>query len=113
MTEPQKEYIITEAQIIALETLLRHKLSDLRSRPYTSAEQVLEPSYDELVKFALWAQERQGIALRIMQEHGFVLDNLKEPMQKLAFTFYTDLCEIEMKARHLFEAELQAERERK
>jgi len=40
-----------------------------------------------------------------MQENNFVIDNLKDPMQKLAFSFYSDLCEIEMKARHLLEDE--------
>ena len=38
-----------------------------------------------------------------MRQHNLVIDNLNDPMQKLAFTFYTDLCEIDSKVRHLFQ----------
>jgi len=65
----------------------------------------MKPTYEELLAFTKWAQTLQPEALRIMQENNFVIDNLKDPMQKLAFSFYSDLCEIEMKARHLLEDE--------
>jgi hypothetical protein len=68
-----------------------------------SAKSMTEPTYKELVRFARWAQSLQPNALRIMQENGLVIDNLDDPMQKLAFTFYTDLCEIELKVRQLFD----------
>jgi hypothetical protein len=35
--QPEREYIITEAEITAQETLLRHKLPHLRSRPHSPA----------------------------------------------------------------------------
>lgn len=34
----------------------------------------------------------------IMRRHGFKIDNLEDPMQKLAFTLYTALCELDNKA---------------
>lgn len=69
------------------------------------------PPYEELAKFAYWSQQFQTDALRIMRENGLVLDNLHDPMQKLAFTFYTDLCEIEQKSRQMFEDAEQREKE--
>jgi hypothetical protein len=65
----------------------------------------MKPTYEELEAFARWAQQKQPEALAIMEKHGLKIDNLKDPMQKLAFTFYTSLVEIEMKARHMFEDE--------
>lgn len=61
------------------------------------------PSYEDLARFAQWSQQFQTDALRMMRENGVVLDNLNDPMQKLAFTFYTNLCEIEQKSRQMFE----------
>jgi hypothetical protein len=61
------------------------------------------PSYDELAEFARWTMKFQPEGVEIMRKHNLKIDNLDEPMQKLAFSFYTDLCEIENKARHLFE----------
>jgi hypothetical protein len=34
----------------------------------------------------------------IMRKHGLVIDNLDDPMQKLAFTLYTELVEISLQA---------------
>jgi hypothetical protein len=64
------------------------------------------PTYEELVEFAKWAQHFQPDALRIMHENRLVLDNLNDPMQKLAFTFYANLVEIAQKSEGLFEGEL-------
>jgi hypothetical protein len=71
-----------------------------------------KPSYDDLVQFVRWAQSLHPAAVRIMREHNMVLDDLNEPMQKLAFTFYTDLCEIECKVRHLLEEDEEQKIER-
>jgi hypothetical protein len=64
------------------------------------------PTYKELARFAKWTQMFQPDALRIMRENHLVLDNLNDPMQKLAFTFYTNLVEIAQKSEGLFEGEL-------
>lgn len=61
------------------------------------------PSYEELEKFVLWAGEFQPKALAICQKHKFVFDDLDDPWQKLAFTFYSDLCKINSRSRQLFE----------
>ena len=70
----------------------------------------MKPTYDELVEFARWAQKKQPEALEVWRKHGFVYNNddMNDPIgrwQKLAFSHYTDLCEIESKVRHLFEDE--------
>jgi len=62
----------------------------------------MKPTYEELEAFARWVQMKQPEALAMMQKNGFVLDNLKDPMQKLAFTLYTDLVEIESRVRDMF-----------
>lgn len=68
-----------------------------------------DPTYKELYDLAKWVQKFQPEALEIWKNHGFVYKNEKgegipEPLwAKLAFTHYMDLCEIESKARQLFE----------
>ena len=62
----------------------------------------MKPTYEELEAFARWAQSRQRNALRIMQENHIKIKDLKDPMQKLAFTFYTGLVEIESRVRDMF-----------
>jgi len=62
-----------------------------------------KPTREELIELALWIQQFQPNAIRIMRENGLKIDDLNDPMQKLAFTFYSNLCEIEQKARQLFE----------
>ena len=61
-----------------------------------------EPTYKELADFAKWAQQVQKNAIAIMRKNNLKIDDLNDPMQKLAFTFYSDLCEIAHKAEHLF-----------
>ena len=63
----------------------------------------MKPTYKELVDFARWAQKKQPEALEIMRKHKIVIDDLDDPMQKLAFSLYIDLVEIESKARNMFE----------
>lgn len=118
MTEPSypTRYIIMEGELRELSRLGEYSnnffkfvppiIDAIRSRPANhsdarSAEQ--EPSYEDLVEFARWAQSLQPAALEIMERHNLVIDELDDPMQKLAFTFYCNLVEIEKKARHLFE----------
>jgi hypothetical protein len=62
-----------------------------------------EPTYQELVAFAKWTQTFQEDAARIMRENQLVIDDLDNPMQKLAFTFYTNLVEITSASERLFE----------
>ncbi len=67
------------------------------------------PTYDELFELAKWVQTFQPKALEIWRNHGFVYTSEKSEeipevlWAKLAFTHYTDLCEIESRARRLFE----------
>lgn len=39
----------------------------------------------------------------IMRNHGLAFTDLDDPMQKLAFTIYTDLVELALKAENLLE----------
>lgn len=63
---------------------------------------VREPTYDELRDFAIWAQIHQTHALSIIQKEKFVFDDLQDRWQKLAFTFYSTLCEIDKRASEMF-----------
>jgi len=67
------------------------------------AEKVLEPSYKDLVEFARWTQTFWKRGQEIQREHNIIIDNLDDKMQKLAYTYYTDLCEIDDAVRHLFQ----------
>lgn len=60
-------------------------------------------TYKDLVEFARWSQTLCLKGQEIMRREGLVIDNLDDKMQKLAFTFYTDLCEIDHKVAHIFE----------
>ena len=63
-----------------------------------------EPSYEDLVDFARWTQTLWKNGIDIMRRNHLVIKS-DAPMEKLAFTFYSDLCEIDAKVRHLFEEE--------
>jgi hypothetical protein len=39
-----------------------------------------------------------------METHGFVIDNLSDRWQKLAFTFYTDIARLSYDAEQLLDA---------
>jgi hypothetical protein len=60
-----------------------------------------EPTYQELVDFARWTQTFWKHGIEIMRKNNLVIKT-DEPMEKLAFTFYMDLCEIDTVAAHLF-----------
>ena len=63
-----------------------------------------EPSYEDLIDFARWTQTLWKNGIDIMRRNHLVIKS-DAPMEKLAFTFYSDLCEIDAKVRHLFEEE--------
>lgn len=55
-------------------------------------------------EFIEWARDRQPAMLELMRKHDLKIDNLDDPIQKFTFTLYTELCEVNFKARHLIEA---------
>lgn len=63
----------------------------------------MKPTYKQLEDFARWAQKKQPEALEIMRKHKIVIHDLNDPMQKLAFSLYTDLVEIENRVRNMFD----------
>jgi len=64
------------------------------------------PTYDDLVEFVRWCECKQPEAVEIMKKYGYVFYDLDtNSWQKLAFTFYTDLCEIHTKVQNLFEVD--------
>ena len=50
---------------------------------------------NERLREAVGKCRKQEAALEIMKREGFVIDNLEDRWQKLVFTLYTDLCEID------------------
>lgn len=68
----------------------------------TQNTQEQEPTYQDLVEFARWSQSLYKRYIDIMRREGIVIDDLDDKMQKLAFSLYTDLCEIDSKVSHLF-----------
>jgi len=61
------------------------------------------PTKEELIKFARYAESKQPEALEMIERAGFIFDKSGGSWEKLAFTLYSDLCEINLKARQLFE----------
>ena len=59
------------------------------------------PSYQDLVDHIRWTQNLWRHGIEIMRENNLVIAS-DTPMEKLAFTFYSDLCEIDLRALHLF-----------
>jgi len=41
--------------------------------------------------------------VEVMRANGFVIDNLDEPWQKLAFTLYTDIAALSTEAKQILE----------
>ena len=70
-----------------------------------------QPTRDELVSFAQWAEKLQPNAIALMRDHGIAFTDLDEPWQELAFTFYCNLCEINNRVKHLFEDDEQQPRQ--
>ena len=66
---------------------------------------VRKPSYQELYDLAIFAQILQPHALSVIKKEGFVFDGSGGKWERLAFSFYADLCELESKARSLFKEE--------
>jgi hypothetical protein len=62
-----------------------------------------EPSIDELIQFVRYVQTRQPAALDYFRRNGFVFDNSGGRWEKLAFSLYSDLCELELKVRQMFD----------
>lgn len=65
---------------------------------YNKKVEQVEFQRDALVEVVKDASKRQRQCLEIMRKNNLVLDNLDDPMQKLAFTFYTELVAIAMQA---------------
>jgi hypothetical protein len=108
----KQQYVITEELVRDIRIAFRlgfdgtlpndNELIDaLRAHPVNKRE----PTKEDLMQFAKWAGSLQEHALEIMVTQNLKLENLSDPIQKLAFTFYTDLCEINSKSRNLFEDE--------
>jgi hypothetical protein len=76
-------------------------VSDVCSRPLPATAP--EPSYEELVKFARFTQKFWKEGQEIMRANNLCIDNIDDKMQKLAFTFYSNLCEINSQVEHLFQ----------
>ncbi len=57
----------------------------------------------DLLRVARMAADKQPQALEIMRKNDIVLDDFKDPMQKFAFTIYTDLCELHHATKPLLE----------
>jgi len=49
--------------------------------------------------------EKQERCIKILEKEGFLFDNLNDKWQKLAFTFYSDICELSGKAKALVRKE--------
>ena len=60
-----------------------------------------KPSYKDLVDHIRWTQNLWRHGIEIMRKNNLVIAS-DTPMEKLAFTFYSDLCEIDSRALHLF-----------
>ena len=54
---------------------------------------------DKLAAALQHVAEAQPKVLALMAQHGIVIDNLDDKMQKWAFTLYTEICDIESVAR--------------
>lgn len=63
----------------------------------------LEQQVARLREFMEWAEQRQPEMLALMRKHNIKIDNLDDNMQKFAFTVYTELCEVNLKAIQLKE----------
>ena len=59
------------------------------------------PSYQDLIDHIRWTQNLWRHGIEIMRKNNLVIAS-DTPMEKLAFTFYSDLCEIDWRALHLF-----------
>ena len=58
---------------------------------------------DNIINFIKMVSGKQQEMIKIMERNNLVLDNLNEPMQKLAFTFYSEIAEMSHNADILLE----------
>ena len=66
-----------------------------------SAITTQNPPYQDLIDHIRWTQNLWRHGIEIMRKNNLVVAS-DTPMEKLAFTFYSDLCEIDSRALHLF-----------
>ena len=76
-------------------------LAAIRYAHSAMASKQHEPSYQDLVDHIRWTQNLWRHGIEIMRKNNLVIAS-DTPMEKLAFTFYSDLCEIDFRALHLF-----------
>ena len=60
------------------------------------------PTYEELKGFAEMAMVKQPDALKLIKKHKLVFSTNGDKWQKLAFTLYTDLLELNVMGKQLF-----------
>lgn len=108
----KRQYVITEELVKDIKIAFKlgfdgtlpneNELIDaLRANPVNYRE----PTKEDLIEFAKWAGSLQEQALKTMVTQNLKLESFSDPIQKLAFTFYSDLCEINSRSRNLFEDE--------
>jgi hypothetical protein len=56
---------------------------------------------DDVRAFLVATEGQLEAAQKVMGDNGFVFDNLNDPWQKLAFTFYTDIVQMSLTAKWL------------
>lgn len=61
----------------------------------------------EVAAFLATVRDRPAREREMMRRNGFVFDNLDDRWQKLAFTLYTDVCDLSARADELLDEEVQ------
>jgi hypothetical protein len=56
-----------------------------------------------IVDFLTKVKNQAAADQETMRRNGFVIDNLDDKWQKLAFTFYTDIAALSTEAEHILE----------
>lgn len=68
-------------------------------------QRLMDGAYGEAVKQFLECVKGHPSKMQdLMRRHGYVIDNLDDPWQKLAFTLYTEIVELSSQARDLLES---------
>jgi hypothetical protein len=73
-----------------------------KMREYLRSCPTQTPSRKDLIEFARFTQKFWKEGIEIMRANNLKIES-DTPMEKLAFTFYTNLCEIDSEASHLFQ----------
>ena len=71
--------------------------------PSDKDEEYTQDEIAELVAIASHIQSRPEEMQGIMRREGLKIGNLDDPMQKLAFTLYTELCSLDSLVKDFFE----------